>query len=556
MGLGAKSNEMTPKTKKENTGNGSHISDSGKQHGGGGRTFDAPKQETSTIISNAISNVQKYAAEQSADSAAKTKAETSTANTGGASSSSDDTKAPAWLSTGSSNTSSGNSSGGSTSGGSSGSGSRSRSYGGGSGISQAVVDQAVKDYTEAAAPVKTPTYIYTPGAAQKLSGYIQDGKAYLSDGTRIGDGYTVVTDGGKLFTMKDGKGYETTLDALVRGGINSGIEEYKNNYATNAYDEALKEWQERQNSILKQQQAAIDASVQQGVNALNKQKGTLGETYDQAARDAYIAYMQAQKGLNEQYAAAGISGGATESGRIALENNYSNNVTDISKQRASSLADIDSAITDARLTGDIQKAQSAAQIAQGAAEKYLELAQNRIALEREVMKEAESEEERKLQYYLTYIDAYADNPQAEIDKLLNQGVSETDPRILALKALITQERKEAEALAREEELARIKASARGSYSGNGGNTGATQSAGSTSGTTSSSGWNPLSKLEDKATVKTFMNLHQGSYNKADIETDYKNGFLTDEAYKLLKQSLTDANAKAAVNTYWKEGFNQ
>ena len=53
-----------------------------------------------------------------------------------------------------------------------------------------------------------------------------------------------------------------------------------------------------------------------------------------------------------------------------------------------------------------------------------------------------------------------------------------------------------------------------------------------------------------------MNLHQGSYNKADIETDYKNGFLTDEAYKLLKQSLTDANAKAAVNTYWKEGFNQ
>jgi len=40
--------------------------------------------------------------------------------------------------------------------------------------------------------------------------------------------------------------------------------------------------------------------------------------------------------------------------------------------------------------------------------------------------------------YLTYIDAYADNPQAEINRLLAQGVSETDPRVLALKSLMAQ----------------------------------------------------------------------------------------------------------------------
>ena len=402
--------------------------------------------------------------------------------------------------------------------------------------------------------------VYSPEGTAS-TGYIENGQTYLNDGTRIGDGYSVHAANGKYYTMVDGKGQETSEADILNKMMDSRDKQAQQASAKKTQD-AISQMEEEYNDRLAEQQrlqeAAINASVQQGVNALNKQKSTLGETYDQAAREAYIAHMQAQKGLNEQYAAAGITGGPTESGRIALENTYSNNVADISKQRASSLADIDAAITDAQLTGDIQKAQNAAQIAQTAAERYLELAQNRIALEREVVKEAESEEERKLQYYLTYIDAYADNPQAEIDKLLNEGVSQTDPRILALKALMNQQKSQAEEAAREEELARIKASSKGSGVSNGYDapTGITQSAGSTSGTTSSSGWNPLSKLEDKATVKTFMNLHQGSYNKADIETDYKNGFLTDEAYKLLKQSLTDANAKAAVNTYWKEGFNQ
>lgn len=390
-------------------------------------------------------------------------------------------------------------------------------------------------------------------------GYILNGQTYLSDGTRLGDGYSVQAANGKYYTMKDGQGVETSLDSILRTGKANAVasaEQAAIKKSQDSISQIEEEYNDRMLEAEKQRQAAINASVQQGINALNKQKDSLGETYDKAAREAYIAHMQAQKGLDEQYAAAGITGGPTESGRIALENNYSSNVADLNKQRATSLADIDAAIEDAQLTGDIQKAQSAAQTAQNAAEKYLELAQNRLALEREVAKEAESEEERKLQYYLTYIDAYADNPQAEIENLLNDGVSQTDPRILALKALINQQKQQAEDAAREEELARLKASNKGSYSGNSGNTGATQNAGTVSNTASATGWNPLSKLEDKATVKTFMNLHRGSYNKADIETDYKNGFLTDEAYKLLKQSLTDANAKAAVNTYWKEGFNQ
>lgn len=279
---------------------------------------------------------------------------------------------------------------------------------------------------------KFSTTVYTPEGSA-VSGYIQDGKTYLSDGTRIGEGYTSVDKSGRYWTIKDGKGVEV-------GNLNDGVDIGRlgqSDYAR-TYDDLERRQQEIYDNILAQNQAATDASIRKSVNALENQKVGINDAMDKAAREAYIALMKSKRDLPEQYAAAGMIGGITESGLINLDNSYANNIKDINTQRTSQIADIDNAISDVRLTGDIEKAQQAANIAQQAAESYLSLATNRLALERELASEAKNDEERQLQYYLTYIDAYADDPQAEINRLLSQGVSETDPRILALRSLITQ----------------------------------------------------------------------------------------------------------------------
>lgn len=276
------------------------------------------------------------------------------------------------------------------------------------------------------------TTVYTPEGSA-VSGYIQNGQTYLSDGTRIGEGYTSVDKSGRYWTIKDGKGVEV-------GNLSDGVDVGRlgqSDYARN-YDDLARIQKESYDNILAQKQAATDASIKKSVNALESQKSGINDAMDKAAREEYIALMKSKKDLPEQYAAAGMSGGITESGLINLDNNYANNIKDINTQRTSQIANIDNAITDVRLTGDIEKAQQAANIAQQAAESYLSLATNRLALERELASEAKNDEERQLQYYLTYIDAYADNPQAEINRLISQGVSETDPRVLALKSLMTQ----------------------------------------------------------------------------------------------------------------------
>jgi len=267
------------------------------------------------------------------------------------------------------------------------------------------------------------TTVYTPEGSA-VAGYIQNGQTYLSDGTRIGEGYTSVDKSGRYWTIKDGKGVE--------------VERLGQSDYTRTYDDIARIQQDSYDNILAQKQAAIDASIKKSVNALESQKSGINDAMDKAAREEYIALMKSKKDLPEQYAAAGMSGGITESGLINLDNNYANNIKDINTQRTSQIANIDNAITDVRLTGDIEKAQQVANIAQQAAESYLSLATNRLALERELASEAKDDEERQLQYYLTYIDAYADNPQAEINRLLAQGVSETDPRVLALKSLMAQ----------------------------------------------------------------------------------------------------------------------
>lgn len=105
---------------------------------------------------------------------------------------------------------------------------------------------------------------------------------------------------------------------------------------------------------------AIDARVQQAVNAYERQKQQAETSYKNAARQTYVNNMMSQRNMEQQLAASGIYGGMADSQRIAMDANYQNEVADLEQQYIDTLADLEQAITDARLAGDTQAAEQMA----------------------------------------------------------------------------------------------------------------------------------------------------------------------------------------------------
>ena len=112
--------------------------------------------------------------------------------------------------------------------------------------------------------------------------------------------------------------------------------------------------------ILAEQQRAQQAAVQQAVNGLEAQKTTTNDTYNQYFRQAYIDKMNAQKNIDQRLAAQGITGGAAESTLLGLNTSYADALRSMEQGRIRDLEGLDRAITDARLTGDIEGANAAA----------------------------------------------------------------------------------------------------------------------------------------------------------------------------------------------------
>lgn len=106
-----------------------------------------------------------------------------------------------------------------------------------------------------------------------------------------------------------------------------------------------------------QMKAAIQASVDQAVNGYKGQIDTTNQQSDDMARQAWVAKRLAEKNMNQQLSASGYSGGMADSQKISLESSYQDQLTDIEKQRLQTVKDLETAITNAKLTGDMQAAQ-------------------------------------------------------------------------------------------------------------------------------------------------------------------------------------------------------
>ena len=287
---------------------------------------------------------------------------------------------------------------------------------------------------------RTSTTVYDPNG-NALTGYIEEGKTYLDDGSRIGDGYSVVDTSGRIWKMENGSG---TLSGNIKDGFGGGraigavtgaqdpgeAAADQGSVPVTAYDSYIKAMQDEETRAAQQRAEARKAQIEASKRALNEQ-------YDNAARQAYITAEQTKREIPNMMSARGTSGGATEAELLSANTAYQNNLASLDAERMGALSKLDLSAQDV----DADLADTLAGISTSYNGRLLDYYID--------------EQNREQQRYADTIGQYADDYQRQINALLAQGVPESDYRIALLRAARNQkiaDQRQAEADARQQEI--------------------------------------------------------------------------------------------------------
>ena len=193
-------------------------------------------------------------------------------------------------------------------------------------------------------------FVKNATAGSKIIG--SDGSVWLKNK----DGSTTITKNGQTYTIgKQGNNASEELEALRR--------ELQQLYGEQgSYAQALAA-----------QQEANRANVQKAVGSLQDQKRDTETSYANMFRQLYLNKMKSQKNIGQQLAAQGKTGGAAESTLPGLDTSYSDALRQGEQGRIGALGDLDRAITDAELTGDIANAELAAANAKERTDSYADV---------------------------------------------------------------------------------------------------------------------------------------------------------------------------------------
>lgn len=186
--------------------------------------------------------------------------------------------------------------------------------------------------------------------------------------------------------------YGTTADGLWGANSTAAAGGMSAAEAWNAYREALAQdelngdmsWENFLESMggsdyEQRLRDAVNARVQQAVNDYNRQIEQAGTSHEEAARRAYINKMLSQRNMEQELAASGVYGGMADSQRIAAEADYQNDLTDLETQYNDTMAQLQQAITAARLSGDAQIAEQMANYLSQVQSEYRSYMQERMA---------------------------------------------------------------------------------------------------------------------------------------------------------------------------------
>ena len=125
----------------------------------------------------------------------------------------------------------------------------------------------------------------------------------------------------------------------------------------------------------------IQAAVNNAISGYNRQIDTVNRDTEEMARQAYIANMMGQKNMDQKLSASGLAGGMADSQRIGLQANYEDNLQQLEQQRLETVKELQMAIENAKLTGDMQTAQELASYLQQVQGQWVNYLQNQQQLE-------------------------------------------------------------------------------------------------------------------------------------------------------------------------------
>lgn len=269
---------------------------------------------------------------------------------------------------GTSSTKSSSSSRGSSSSGSSGTGGSGSRPSGGSGTytplgshnDQTIKDTSVEDSAQMAAIKKRYAEAQARGDVDAMKSSHADAEAL-----RAQYGYSGGEDGSDYIS----KGYVSgnVLGNQLGNQLGSGFDAYE----------------QKMNAAAEAQQKALKAKVDSAVASLQSQKGDIAKqtaANNAAAEKAYMQSIKPGGSTAENLAANGLlTSGLTESSQISAGNAYQNALNSNATTQTEALAKIEQAITQARLTGDIEAANALADLYKEIAAKGYENTQNIIA---------------------------------------------------------------------------------------------------------------------------------------------------------------------------------
>lgn len=239
---------------------------------------------------------------------------------------------------------------------------------------------------KAPAGLKAGDSVKTGGGTYRITGVNADG-SYQSQKVAAPAAYGYTDYDGRTRTSGDSTDYAASyknyLDAgnlgaaqaaLQQRGLKLGgqpdswqqsaqdvLDRLKNEQAAESYKSALDSAMDQYDSKAQAIRDEIDAQTRQNIANLDAQRGLVrqaGAQADAAALQNYYSAVNPNGAGAEQRAALGLSdSGLTETAQIAAANAYQGAISSNAQNVANQLAQIDLAIENARLTGDMTAAQ-------------------------------------------------------------------------------------------------------------------------------------------------------------------------------------------------------
>jgi hypothetical protein len=210
----------------------------------------------------------------------------------------------------------------------------------------------------AVSPVMRTASARTPVAATDSTGatidgaYIENGQTYFGNGTRIGEGTTVIDDSGREWVKGPGSGGGTLT------GNNFGID-WEDEYNTGGGTGGTAN--DYYDNLLTEQQKAAQARIDAALDANNAYIPKINQQSDKRLQDAYISKEMNRVNLPQQLSALGYSGGATETSLTGEKTRYENSRNSIEQDRGDALSNIYANAAQIEATGNADLADVAAQ---------------------------------------------------------------------------------------------------------------------------------------------------------------------------------------------------